>query len=215
MINLLPPNIKKARRYGRLNRLIIKLLLGLILIGVIASAVMLSGLQITSDDEKFLDESIAVKEQIYNNVQIYEAQASEIRTTVATIEKLFSNEVKFSNLLVEIASSIPVGAELTGLSLTGTNTAPLQISATTDTQELAGTLRRNLVDSGVFETADIQSVNLAGGGESGEPTRYAVSIQASLTGSAEKIEQENVARAAAAAAASQPTTLSEQEGGQN
>jgi Tfp pilus assembly protein PilN len=217
MINLLPPDIKKARRYGRLNRLIIKLLLGLILIGVISSAVMLSGLEITSDDEKFLDESIAVKEQIYSNVQIYEAQASELRANVTTIEKLFDREVKFSNLLVEIASSIPVGAELTGLSLTGTNTAPLQISATTNTQELAGTLRRNLVDSGVFETADIQSVNQTGGGETGDPIRYAVSIQASLTGSAQKIEQEKAARAAAAAAASQPVDSGAQgtEGGQN
>ncbi len=218
MINLLPPAIQKKRRYGRLNVLLVKLLVGIVAIGVLASAVMLSGLQITADDEAFLDESIEQKEAIYGNVQAYENQANSFRSNVSTIEKLFDREVKFSQLLVEIASSIPVGAELTGLSLTGTSTAPLQISATTSTQELAGTLRRNLVDSGVFETADIQSVNQTGGGDTGNPIRYSVSIQASLTGSAEKIAQEKAARAAAAQAAAEAAGQaadSDGQGGQN
>lgn len=215
MINLLPPRIQKERRYGRLNRLVVRLLIGIILIGIIASAVMLSGLQITSDDEDFLDTSIKQKEQIYGNVQVYENQAGVFRSNVSTIEKLFDREVKFSQLLVEIASSIPVGAELTALSLTGTSTSPLQISATTNTQELAGTLRRNLVDSGVFETADIQSVSQTGGGDTGNPIRFSVSIQASLTGSAEKIAQEKAARAAAAQAAAEAAgQAAESEGNQ-
>lgn len=215
MINLLPPAIQKQRRYGRLNILLVKILVGIVAIGILASTVMLTGLRITADDEAFLDESIAQKEEIYSSVQAFENQANTVRSNISTIEKLFEREVKFSQLLVEIASSIPVGAELTGLSLTGANTAPLQISAVTNTQELAGTLRRNLVDSGVFETADIQSVNQTGGGDTGNPVRYSVSISASLTGSAEKIAQEKAAKAAAAQAAADAANQNSQEGNTN
>jgi hypothetical protein len=77
-------------------------------------------------------------------------------------------------------------------------------------------LRRNLVDSGVFETADIQSVNQSGGGDTGNPIRYTVSISASLTGSAERIAQEKAARAAAAQAAAEAASQSaEAEEGDN
>jgi Tfp pilus assembly protein PilN len=214
VINLLPHNLRSERRYGRLNILIVKQLVGLLLIGVLAVGVMLSGLQITADDEKFLDNSIAIKTDIYNEIKIYETQANDLKSDVATIEKLFEREVQFSKLLVEIASSIPVGAQLTGLSLTGANTAPLQITADTTTQELAGTLRRNLVDSGVFESADLQSVIIVSGTGDTADT-YSVSLSATLSGSAERIKKEKAAQAAQAATAAQAAQAASQQDGGN
>jgi len=197
MINLLPSSIKSQRRFGRLNVLLVKQLIGLVLIGLLATGIMLSGLQITSADEDSIDQSIAIKTDIYSDLQIYEKQASNLQSDISSIEKLFEKEVIFSKLLVEIASAIPVGVQLTGLSLTGTNTQPLQITANASSQELAGTLRKNLIDSGVFESADLQAVTLTSDEDSNAQT-YSVSILARLTGSADKEKAIDAAKRQAA-----------------
>jgi len=205
MINLLPTRVKEVRRFGRLNLFIIKQLVGIVFISILAIAVMLSGLQLTKADQEFLEDSLAIKTIAYEDVQPFEQQANALRSSVGNVKKLFEREVRFSKLLVDIASSIPVGAQLTDLSLTGSSTEPLQIAAETTTQELAGVLRKNLVDSGIFETADIGSVTLLEGSD-GLADRYSVSITASLTGSAAK-----KSKAAAAAAATAEALIQQQE----
>lgn len=200
MINLLPTELKEARKYGRLNLLIAKQLLGIVMIGVFAVAVMLSGLQLTKKDLQFYEDSIAIKDKSYGDVKAYEEQANKLQAKVSNIKKLFEREVLFSKLLVNIASAIPVGAQLTDLSLTGTSTEPLAISAKVNSQDLAGVLRRNLVDSGIFESADLESVTQQTNTDGQLPT-YTVSISASLTGSAEKVRKKAAAEAAAAEAA--------------
>lgn len=210
MINLLPTELKEERKFGRYNMLIAKQLAGIALIALFATIVMLSGLQLTKADQNFLEDSIAIKTAAYEEVKPYELQAAKLRTKVGNIEKLFEREVKFSKLLVDIASSIPVGAQLTDLSLTGTSTEPLQITADVDSQDLAGVLRKNLVDSGIFESADIQSVTLRGS-EEGEPDSYTVSLTASLSGSAEKIRAKAAADAAAAAKAAEAQAAQQEE----
>ncbi len=200
MINLIPTSLKEARKYGRLNLLIAKLLGGIMLISFLSAIVMLSGLQLTKADQKFQEDSIAIKTTAYEEVKAYEEQANELKARVANIKKLFEREVTFSKLLVDIASSIPVGAQLTDLSLTGSSTEPLQISANIATQELAGVLRKNLVDSGIFETADVQSVTFVAGND-GAPDTYTVALSANLAGSAAKIKAKAAAEKAAADAA--------------
>lgn len=199
MINLLPTDLKEERKFGRFNQLIIKLLIGIALISIFATIVMLSGLQLTKADQKFLEDSIAIKTTAYSEVKPFEEQSNKLKTKISNIEKLFEREVMFSKLLVDIASSIPVGAQLTDLSLTGTSTEPLQITANVNNQELAGVLRKNLVDSGIFESADIQSVILEAGSDT-EEEHYAVSLTASLAGSGEKIRVKAAAEAKAAEA---------------
>jgi len=208
MINILPPELKQSRKYGRLNLFITKQLVGVVIIGALATGVMLSGIRLTQDDQNFLDDALVVKNQAYDEVKHFESQATTLRTKVGNIDKLLEREVKFSKLLVEIGSSIPVGAQLTSLALTGSSTEPLQISATIAEQDLAGVLRKNLVDSGIFESADILSVSLREGGE-GEKDEYVVSLNASLSGSTEKVRSKSAADAAAAKTANE---ITEQEG---
>lgn len=185
MINLIPTQLKIERKYGRLNLLIAKLLAGITVIGLFSAAVMLSGLQITQADLQFQKDSIELKKTAYDEVKVFEEQANTFKARVSNIKKLYEREVKFSKLLVDIASSIPVGAQLTDLALTGTNTEPLQITAIISSQELAGVLRKNLVDSGIFETADIQNVSLTQNDAAGEA--YTVSIRAKLSGDHNKV----------------------------
>jgi Tfp pilus assembly protein PilN len=199
MINLIPTTLKAERKYGRLNLLIAKLLGGVMLISALAALVMLSGLQLTKADQKFHEESITIKTAAYEEVRAYEEQSSALKTRTANIKKLFEREVKFSKLLVDIASSIPVGAQLTDLALTGTSTEPLQITANVQTQDLSGVLRKNLVDSGIFESADVQNVSFVQGVD-GQPNTYTVSLSASLAGSTAKIKAKAAAEKAAAEA---------------
>ena len=207
MINLLPAAVKKERQFGRMNRLLIRVLIGMFIIAGVATAVMLFGLQLTNNDETLLNQVVEDRTKIYEANKVYETQASDLKGDLTTISKVFDREVKLSNLLVEIASTIPFGVQLTGLSLTGNDTSPLQITATARSQELAGTLRRNLVDSGVFEAADLQTVTLQASEDDKES--YSVTLLATLSGSAEKLQKEKAAAQAAAAAAAQASQTGE------
>ncbi|MEM6997956.1 MAG: PilN domain-containing protein [Patescibacteria group bacterium] len=214
MINLLPADVKSDRKYGRLNRFLLKQFVGLSLIGFIAIGFMLYGISFIQSDEGSIDQQSTERNTRYQQIKPIEDEATELNKDISTIQDLYEREVRFSKLLVDIASSIPVGAQLTDLSLTGTRIEPLQITAQTENPELAGTLLRNLVDSGIFESANLENVrsvtdNSEGAeGEVVEEVYYEASITATLTGAAEaqrKIKAAQEAEAAAASAAAAET----------
>ncbi len=181
MINLLPPGIKQERKYGRLNKFLTKQLIGLSVIGLLAVGFMLSGVILVNNDEKQINEAIAQKTEEYEELKIYEQQAQALNGEVRTIGQLFDRELQFSSLLVNIAQSIPLDARLTSLSLQGSVDEPLTITAVVSSQESAGVLRKSLVDSENFVSADILNITNGDQDESGNIIDYNVTINATLS----------------------------------
>lgn len=180
MINLLPPAVKEERKYGRLNRFMVKQVIGLGIIGALAVGFMMSGLQFIKNDETLINEAITSKQTEYEPLKAFEDQAKELNADVKTIQQLFERELKFSELLVKIATAIPDSARLTSLSLAEGDTAPLSITAIVDSQESAAVLRKSLVESDTFATADILSISDNETGENGQVLNYNTTITAQL-----------------------------------
>ena len=201
MINLLPDSIKQERRYVRLNVFLFRQVLGIGVIAAFAVGFMLSGLQLVKNDEQEVTNSIESLTVQFEDLSQYEVEVKQVNQKVQSIEKLFEREVKFSELLQEIASSIPLNTRLRSLSLTGDKSQPLQIVAEVNRQDLAAVLQKSLVDSEVFETADILSINPGDTSDTGAVLFYVVTLEAELTGASEARAAEKAAKEAADAAA--------------
>ena len=178
MINLLPPDYKQSVKYARLN---VKMLYycGLVLIvAATLAGIMLFGVSLVNADEDSLVETIEQKETSLLALGNAEAEAKALSGNIKTISALFDRSVNFSQLIQSIGAIIPDGARLTGLSLTGDSSSPLQITAITDTQALAAVLQKNIEDSNLFTGADILSINPI---DIGTTTFYSSAIVTSLS----------------------------------
>jgi Tfp pilus assembly protein PilN len=127
-------------------------------VSVALSGIMFFGVSLVKSDESILVSEIKSKEASLANQGGVDQEARDLAANIATISALLDRSVNFSELIQDIGSAIPDGARLTGLSLTGDSSSPLQITAITDTQEKAAIMRKNLEDSEIFSGADIQVI---------------------------------------------------------
>lgn len=209
MINLLPTHIKEERMYGRRNRTMLTYSVSLIVTAGIIAAVMLISMQFVSSDETTLKSELASNEveiaALQSNIQEVENVASRLQTA----KKLSDSSVKFSNLIPQIASVLPQGVVLNALSLTGGKTDPLILDVDLKSADLAPTLGKNLIDSDLFEAADIASLTPKGTADPTATTTtpttnpvytFSASVSASFTGTAEAKRKQAAQDAAKAAA---------------
>ena len=89
---------------------------------------------------------------------------ASIVNRLSAAENLSDLSVKFSELVPEIGAVLPSGVVLNGLSLTGGITDPLQLDVDLATASLTPVLIRNLVESDLFEAADVTSITPKGTG---------------------------------------------------
>ena len=133
------------------------------------------------------DDNVLRTEIEENNTTIASLQAktTDLNKTVdklATVDKLYSSGISFSQLVPKIGSILPEGTILNGLSLTGESTDTLLLDMNLQNPELAAVLIKNLVESDLFEAADISNINPIG--VDGDRYRYATSVSVSFEGSA-------------------------------
>lgn len=164
MINLLPPDVKTNYRYARRNvglrRWILGSALAIVGLGIIATF----GLLTLEQQTMHLKSQIAVSEQ-----SLQDQKFSETQTQVKTITNNFKlvvqvlqNEVLFSELIKQIAATIPTNANLTNLNINKSQGA-IDISAIATDYTTATQVQVNLADptNKIFSKADIVSVGCA------------------------------------------------------
>jgi Tfp pilus assembly protein PilN len=205
MINLLSPNIKEERVYGRRNRTLLGYSFVLLLTAAAIAMIMIISLQFVGSDEsklrKEIDNTAVEISALETSIKSIESVASRLDTA----KQVSDLSVKFSDLIPKIGAVLPEGVILNALSLTGGIADPLQLDVDITSAGLAPILVRNLVESDLFEAADISSITPKGLGEEtvdGESSKYTftASLTASFTGSAD-LKKKAAAAAAAAAAA--------------
>ncbi len=203
MINLLSPEIKAERSYGRQNRSLLGYNVVLLLTALAIMGIMAGSLQFVGAGEGKLNEEIdnsSVKIlSLESDVKPIEAVAGRLESA----NKISDLSVKFSELIPQIGAVLPEGVVLNALSLTGGKTDPLLLDVNMTSASLAPVLIRNLVDSDLFEAADVASIAPKGSGGTGEKTAtysFTASLTASFTGSAEIKRKAAAAEAAAAEA---------------
>ena len=162
MINLLPPDIKESREYGRRNSVLLGYAVAIVVIGILAIGVNIFNMQFVKSDESRLrsemQDRIAETEKLEVGQKSIDATAAQLKT----IDKLSSGVVKFSELIPKIGGLLPDGMVLNGLSLTGGKTSPLQLDVDMTRPELAAIVQQNLINSDLFEAADIGTITSKG-----------------------------------------------------
>lgn len=158
MINLISPELKSARRYGKLNVIMLQYAI-LIAIAIIGLAGLMIYGQITlnttkSDLESVLDVDRARVAQL----EPINKEAQALAGTVDTIGTLLEQEVKFSFVLEEISSILPSGVVLSAITLSQDTSVPIILDISLTSEVRAGVFQQNLIASDLFVGADIISV---------------------------------------------------------
>jgi cell division protein FtsL len=197
MINLLPLDTRIERQYGRKNRVLIGYVIALLTTALLVAIVMLGSLQFFGTDQSALKNEI---EENNSTITALQAKTANLNQTVArldTVNKLYDSGISFSELVPKIGSLLPGGTVLNALSLTGESTDTLNLDVDLERPELAAVLAKNLVDSELFEAADIGTISPKGGEE--DRYKYGTTIRVSFVGSAEAKRKAEAAAAAEAA----------------
>ncbi len=203
MINLLPPELKEQRRYGRKNTALFGYSLALLATGALTAGIMIAGLQFIATDEPTLKAEIEATQAQINLLEKDINAVELVATRLETAKAIDETSVKFSELIPKIGAVLPDGVILNALSLTGGKTDPLKLDVDLKSADLGPIMIRNLTESDLFEAADIATLTPTGSSEEATSSAYQfkASITASFTGTAEATRKAAAAEAAKKAAA--------------
>jgi hypothetical protein len=208
MINLLPNSVREEHEYGRKNRKLTALIFLVAGTALAVAAIMIVSVGFLSDEETSIQKSIDENKAIITTLEAETSDLSDVASRLRTTYTLFDGSIKFSELIPEIGSLLPSGSVIDGLSLTGGNTDPLQLNVSLISAELAPVMQKNLIDSELFEAADIITITPVGSDASAY--NYSASVSVSFTGSAEAKKKAAAAAAAAAQALKEANTEDEE-----
>lgn len=180
MINLLPPDVKSSYRYARKNvglrKWVALFLIALVGLGGIATYGMANMKASQTEYSRNIEatESVFKKEEFAGT----QKRVQEISSSFKLVVNVLSQEVLFSQLLKQIAATIPVNANLTGLNISQVKGA-LDISAVATDYNTATQVQVNLEDpqNKIFSKADITSIGCDNKvGEATADSRYPCSV---------------------------------------
>lgn len=161
MINLLPPDVKLGYRYARRNvemrRWVVICVVALVGLAGLATFGLLRLHQATDD----YNGRIAATQHLFQQEDFAGTQkrVQDISNSFKLVIKVLSQEVLFSELLKQIAATIPANANLTGLNINQAQSG-LDISAIATDYNTATQVQVNLADPAnkIFSKADIVSI---------------------------------------------------------
>lgn len=161
MINLLPPETKRAYRYGMTNVKLVRWvaagIIAVIGVGIIGTYGWLGLHQsIVNYRNQVADtQAVLTKEK---QKETY-AEVQNISNSFRLVVQVLSKEVLFSKLLKQMAATLPSGSYLSDLSISKT-TGGLDVTAQAVDYQTATQVQVNLADerNGIFAKADIISI---------------------------------------------------------
>lgn len=162
MINLLPPEVKTGYLYARRNvvlrKWVVAFLVAFIGIGALATYGLLTLKQSTIH---YQDEIAATQKTFAQEKSVQtQKQIQDISNNFKLAVKVLSQEVLFSQLIQQVAATIPDNANLTGLTINQTQ-GGIDISANATDYKTATQVQVNLADpkNKIFSRADIVSIS--------------------------------------------------------
>lgn len=161
MINLLPPAVKDSYRYARRNLVLRRWIANLVIALVGLVAISTYGLLNLHQSSSHYSTQIAETQALFQKEKFAETQATvlDISNSFKLVVQVLGQEVLFSQLLKQIAATIPANANLTSLNINQTQGA-IDISAIATDYNTATQVQVNLADPAnrIFSKADIVSI---------------------------------------------------------
>lgn len=161
MINLLPTDLKQtyiyAKRNVQLQKWVSLFLVALIGLGILGTYGLLSIKQSSNDYTKQIAQANSTFKK--ENFAATQKEVKDISNNFKLVVKVLGQEVLFSQLLKQIAATIPANANLTGLNISQT-TGGIDITANAIDYRTATQVQVNLADpkNKIFSKADLVSV---------------------------------------------------------
>jgi len=181
MINLIPPDVKSGYDYARRNvslrRWVMMFLLAFIGLGVISTYGLLKLQQSTVDyNKKIADSQALFKKEDFAGTQTH---IKDISSSFKLVVQVLGQEVLFSELLKQIAATIPDNANLTALNISQVSGA-IDIAANATDYQTATQVQVNLADPAnkIFSKADIINISCSGSASSNPLYPCTVNIRA-------------------------------------
>lgn len=183
MINLLPPELKTSYHFARRNVSLRKWLIACLIALIGLGGLTTFGLLTLKQSSVQYKRENAMAAQILEDENFKETQArvKEISNSFKLVVTVLKQQVLFSELLEQIATTIPANANLTGLNITQTQ-GGIDITAAATDYKTATQFQVNLNDPAneIFTKADIVSVGCgssissesSGGGSTEADNRY-------------------------------------------
>ena len=162
MINLLPPEVKTMRLYGRRNRTLMRW--SAFCLAAMAGLIIIvgGGFFFITQSEKSAQRSKAQVEEAIKAAKLdeVEKQYAAFSSNLKTVTQILSKQILFSDLVQKIGSVIPSGVTLNSVSLSDADNA-LTLDFKLPNPGLAPTLQVNLENekNELFEKADILQVS--------------------------------------------------------
>lgn len=162
MINLLPPDHKRALVYARRNIHLRKGVIGLG-VGLLLLVVVTAGnyLILRQETNSYLNSTSALEQELEsNNETATLSRMREISGTLNTVLGVLSQQILFADLFERLGSIMPGGVVLQGISLEGTATGGISLQVGAANQFAASQALANIQDPAnqIFERADLESI---------------------------------------------------------
>jgi len=174
MINLMPPDAKKALQYARSNASLVKWTMGcLVIIAAMGATVVVGDFYIDSTKRSLTASTAQTKKTIADQkLDKIQEQAQDLSDGVKVIVQVLSKEVLFSKLLQQIGNIMPSGATLGDIQLSNTINGAIDLTANAIDYQSATQVQVNLQDpkNNLFAKVDTQNVSCSDGAQQSSET---------------------------------------------
>lgn len=161
MVNLLPPETKRQIRAARMNVILYRYCVLIVLTATLLGGVFGLGFWATMNDRQTADSAKADTQTAAAPYAKTKTAAENFARDLATAKTILGSNVSFSKLVLDIAAVVPQGVILNNLSL-GTNAkpdTPIDLSGRTTTYAAAVNLKNSLEASPIFEQVSITNIS--------------------------------------------------------
>jgi Tfp pilus assembly protein PilN len=179
MINLLPDEAKKEIRAARVNIILIRYIV-VILLAFVFLVLLLAGSYVVLTQTKVSAQqtidSNDTKAAVFSSTK---AQVDALSSGLVETKSILDQEVLYSNVLMNIGQQMPAGTVIDKITLDATSFTgtPLTLKAYAKTTAAAVALREKFQSSPIFTAVNFESVSDSASGISG----YPVSVSMTLT----------------------------------
>ena len=163
MINLLSDEQKRDIKAARINVMLIRYSITLLLLGLLIAAVYGTGYWILSQEDASIDEKLASQSEKTKAFAEVEKSADQFRDNLKVAKAILDHETSYSTFLITLAGDIPAETILTNISLGSSTTTVgakdpgLEIAARASSYEKILALKNSLEQSELFEDVNIVS----------------------------------------------------------
>lgn len=159
MINLLSPGSQKQYRAARLNLRLRNYLIVFSCVTLAIAGTFGAGVYLTTQERTAAEKQYQEREQSLAAYSSVKSEAESFADNLKTAKSILSQEVRYSDMVTRIASTLPPDAVLGSLTLDqATISKPVAFNARVKTKDGAISLKTTLEASPLFENVNINNI---------------------------------------------------------